>query len=188
MLFSRLACHTPHTWFFPRTGIRMASSIVGESGRVYVPREVLQQHRQDPKFNIFKAEYVRSLSLSPFRPLADQVTLDLRTSLSSSSACPDISTICPYASQPSSQRPVGSACMSTVMRRRAFYFIRITEIPCLPSYRRILTSPTRHAGQSCVRQERQYKSYIARTGSTSVRLSAIVTGSRLTVGLRRYKA
>jgi hypothetical protein len=54
-----LACHTPSTWLSLRTGIRMASSVVGKSGRVYVEREVLQQHRKDPKFNILKAECVR---------------------------------------------------------------------------------------------------------------------------------
>ncbi|KAF2865181.1 kinase-like domain-containing protein [Massariosphaeria phaeospora] len=34
----------------------MASSIVGESGHLYVQGEVLQRHREDPKLIIFKAE------------------------------------------------------------------------------------------------------------------------------------
>ncbi|KAH6625546.1 kinase-like domain-containing protein [Boeremia exigua] len=38
-----------------RIGIRMASTIVGQSGRVYIQREVLQE-RKDPRLNIFKAE------------------------------------------------------------------------------------------------------------------------------------
>jgi hypothetical protein len=36
----------------------MASTIVGRSGRVYTQGKVLQHHRKDPKFNVFKAEYV----------------------------------------------------------------------------------------------------------------------------------
>lgn len=38
----------------------MASTIVGKSGRVYVQGEVLQQHREDHKLSVFKAEYVPS--------------------------------------------------------------------------------------------------------------------------------
>lgn len=38
----------------------MASSVVGESGRVYAQGEVLQRHREDHALSIFKAKYVQS--------------------------------------------------------------------------------------------------------------------------------
>lgn len=46
----------------------MASTIVGESGRVYVQDEVLQRHREDHKLSIFKAKYVSNAS--PFSQLS----------------------------------------------------------------------------------------------------------------------
>jgi hypothetical protein len=54
MLLNRLAYQISP---ISRIGIRMASTIVGKSGRVYIQREVLQE-RKDPRLNIFKAEYV----------------------------------------------------------------------------------------------------------------------------------
>lgn len=54
MLLNRLAHRV-----FPtsRIGIRLASTILGKSGREYVQREVLAE-RKDPPSSIFKAEYV----------------------------------------------------------------------------------------------------------------------------------
>lgn len=36
----------------------MTSTLVGESGRVYIQGEVLQRHREDHQRSVFKAEYV----------------------------------------------------------------------------------------------------------------------------------
>ena len=44
----------------PRIGIRLASTILGKSGREYVQREVLAE-RKDVPSSIFKAEYVTEL-------------------------------------------------------------------------------------------------------------------------------
>lgn len=54
MLVNRLAYHISP---ISHACIRLASTIAGKSGRVYVQREVLQEHK-DPRWNIFKAEYV----------------------------------------------------------------------------------------------------------------------------------
>lgn len=71
MPLNRLARYMPFNRLAHRAGVRMVSTIVGESGRVYVPGEVLQRHREDHNLSIFKAEYVsnstnssHSLSLS----------------------------------------------------------------------------------------------------------------------------
>lgn len=54
--FSRLVCRTkPAT-----TGIRMASTIVGNSGRVYTQGKVLRPSRDDHTPDIFKAEYMKA--------------------------------------------------------------------------------------------------------------------------------
>ncbi|KAH7383750.1 kinase-like domain-containing protein [Pyrenochaeta sp. MPI-SDFR-AT-0127] len=55
MPFNCFPCHKTCIRHFCCIGIRMASTIVGKSGRVYVRSEVLQ-HRKDPKLSIFKAE------------------------------------------------------------------------------------------------------------------------------------
>ncbi|KAF9731772.1 hypothetical protein PMIN06_011227 [Paraphaeosphaeria minitans] len=56
MPLNRLACHTPFSRLAYRTSIRMASTIVGKSGRVYVQDKVLQSHREDHKLSVFKAK------------------------------------------------------------------------------------------------------------------------------------
>ena len=57
MLLNRLA----HRMFSTsRIGIRLASTILGKSGREYVQREVLAE-RKDAPSSIFKAEYVTEL-------------------------------------------------------------------------------------------------------------------------------
>lgn len=66
MSLKRLSCHTPFARLAYRGSIRMASTIVGKSGRVYVQGEVPQRHRQDHKLSVFKAEYVPNSSLSTF--------------------------------------------------------------------------------------------------------------------------
>lgn len=58
MPLNRLARYIPFSRLAYRTGVRMVSNIVGESGRVYVPGEVLQRHREDHNLSIVKAEYV----------------------------------------------------------------------------------------------------------------------------------
>jgi hypothetical protein len=58
MPLNRLACHKPFSRLAYRTCIRMASTIVGKSGRMYVEDKVLQRHREDDKLSVFKAEYV----------------------------------------------------------------------------------------------------------------------------------
>jgi len=57
MLVNHLAHHVFPT---PRIGIRLASTILGKSGREYVQREVLAE-RKDASSSIFKAEYVTEL-------------------------------------------------------------------------------------------------------------------------------
>jgi hypothetical protein len=58
MALNRLAYYSPFSRLAYRTSIRMASTIVGKSGRVYVQGEVLQRHREEHKLSIFKAMYV----------------------------------------------------------------------------------------------------------------------------------
>jgi hypothetical protein len=58
MPFNRLACPTLFSVLAYRTSIRMASTIVGKSGRVYVQGKVLQRHREDNNLSVFKAESV----------------------------------------------------------------------------------------------------------------------------------
>lgn len=61
MALHRIAYYTPFSRLAHRTNIRMASTIVGKSGRVYVQGEMLQRHREDEKLSVFKAEYVLNL-------------------------------------------------------------------------------------------------------------------------------
>ncbi|KAI1395214.1 kinase-like domain-containing protein [Hypoxylon fuscum] len=56
MSLRRLACHTTLSRFAYRTSIRMASTIVGKSGRVYRQGEVLRRNRENHKLSIFQAE------------------------------------------------------------------------------------------------------------------------------------
>ncbi|KAI1425971.1 kinase-like domain-containing protein [Xylaria sp. FL1777] len=52
----RLTWHTPLGRLVHHTSVRMASTIVGQSGRVYVEGEVLWPCREDHKLSVFKAE------------------------------------------------------------------------------------------------------------------------------------
>ncbi|KAI1174875.1 kinase-like domain-containing protein [Nemania sp. FL0916] len=56
MNFQHLSPFLPFSQIAYRTGIRMASTIVGDSGRVYVKGDVLQRNRRDDNFSVFKAE------------------------------------------------------------------------------------------------------------------------------------
>ncbi|RWA10222.1 hypothetical protein EKO27_g4879 [Xylaria grammica] len=56
MPLNRLARDIPFGRLAHRTGLRMVSTIVGQSGRVYFQGEVLQRHRDDHNLSIFKAE------------------------------------------------------------------------------------------------------------------------------------
>ncbi|KAF1944994.1 kinase-like protein [Clathrospora elynae] len=53
MPLNLLACHTPSSRLTYRTSIRMASTIVGKSGRVYVHCDMLQRHREDLKLSFY---------------------------------------------------------------------------------------------------------------------------------------
>jgi hypothetical protein len=77
MPLNRIAYHASP---ISRTGIRMTSTIVGKSGRVYIQREVLRE-RKDPRLSILKAGYVVQISHLGLR--LTKVVLDLMTSLSS---------------------------------------------------------------------------------------------------------
>ena len=66
MNFRHLSRFLPFSQMTCRTGFRMASTIVGDSGRVYVKSDVLQRNREDDNLSIFKAEYVlNSVCFSP---------------------------------------------------------------------------------------------------------------------------
>ncbi|KAI1756106.1 kinase-like domain-containing protein [Xylaria castorea] len=56
MNFRHLSRFLPFSQMTCRTGFRMASTIVGDSGRVYVKSDVLQRNREDDNLSIFKAE------------------------------------------------------------------------------------------------------------------------------------
>ncbi|KAK5654709.1 hypothetical protein OQA88_7033 [Cercophora sp. LCS_1] len=56
MHLNRLASHRLVSRIAHRASIRMASTIVGTSGRVYVQGEVVRRHREDDKLSVFKAE------------------------------------------------------------------------------------------------------------------------------------
>lgn len=121
MPFNRLACHTSFSRLAYRTSIRMASTVVGKSGRVYVQGEALQRHCEDHKLSVFKAEYVSySMPFSQLGHISDPSHSGPRTSLLSLSAYQGRSTISPYASQPSLQAPVGFECISIATKRKAF--------------------------------------------------------------------
>jgi serine/threonine protein kinase len=66
MFLSRLTHRilVPCIQYASRTSIRTASTITGQSGRVYLQREVLQHHREDPKLSISKAECVYMANIS----------------------------------------------------------------------------------------------------------------------------
>lgn len=64
MPLKRLSCYTPFRRLAYHRSIRMASTIVGKSGRVYVQGAMLQRHREDHKLSVFKAEYVPNASLA----------------------------------------------------------------------------------------------------------------------------
>jgi hypothetical protein len=57
MFLNRLTCRKSFDRRTYRTVIRMASSVIGKSGRVYVPEKVLQRQRE-AKLSVMKAEYV----------------------------------------------------------------------------------------------------------------------------------
>lgn len=60
MYFNRLA-HTAYlSRLGSRTSLRMASTILGASGREYIQGEVLQRDPKDNKPRIFKAGYVQN--------------------------------------------------------------------------------------------------------------------------------
>lgn len=99
----------------------MASTIVGKSGRVYVQGEVLQQHREDHKLSVFKAEYVSSaMPFSQLSHISDPSHSDPEMSLLSSSAYLGRSTIDLFASHPSLQAHVDFECISIAIRKIAF--------------------------------------------------------------------
>src|SRR5438105_130138 len=82
MPLNRVACYTPFSRLAYRTSIRMASTIVGKSGRVYVQGEVLQRHREDHKLSVFKAEYVsNSMPFSQLSHISDPSHSDPEMSL-----------------------------------------------------------------------------------------------------------
>ncbi|KAJ0162091.1 Serine/threonine-protein kinase ppk4 [Colletotrichum tanaceti] len=56
MYLNRVSPLGPLSRLAHRTGFRKMSTIVGESGRVYVKGEVLQRHREDHNLSVFKAE------------------------------------------------------------------------------------------------------------------------------------
>ncbi len=65
MLLNHLTYRKNVSQLIYRTNIRLASAIAGQHGRVYVQGEVLSR-REDEKLNIFKAEYVLTLSYDPW--------------------------------------------------------------------------------------------------------------------------
>jgi hypothetical protein len=163
MILNRVPFHASRVL---RIGTRMATTFVGKSGRVYKQREVLQE-RNDPRLNIFKAEYV--LGTSHFEVRSTTIDLDIRTGLLSSNACPDHSTTSHCAWPRISPSLVGFAYMLIPTRTEISWFIRTTNIPCLDCFKRTRTSLMLHGRKSCGRREKPYKNYIARTGSISVR-------------------
>lgn len=60
MALNRFVCHKRFRRLAYHTTIRMASTIKGQSGRVYVQGEQLQRHREDLRYSIFKAKCVSS--------------------------------------------------------------------------------------------------------------------------------
>lgn len=61
MILHRIVSHTPFSRLAYHTNIKMASTTVGKSGRVYVQGEMLQRYREDVKLSVFSAEYVSNL-------------------------------------------------------------------------------------------------------------------------------
>ena len=75
MSLNRLACYSPFSRLAYRTSIRMTSTIVGKSGRVYVQSEMLRRHREEHKLSIFKAEYgSNALPFSQLSHISDYLT------------------------------------------------------------------------------------------------------------------
>ena len=62
MLLNRLAYRNNFSQLIHLTNTRLASTILGQHGRVYVQGEVLSR-RENEKLNIFKAECVLSSEL-----------------------------------------------------------------------------------------------------------------------------
>lgn len=108
MSLNRLAYHTPRSRHVYRTSIRMASTIVGQSGRVYVQGEVLQRNRKDHKLSIFKTQYVHFSFVLKHVSSQD---FDFSSRLASEFA--------------------GSECTLTANKTKAFLFIPISEVPYL---------------------------------------------------------
>lgn len=120
MSLNRLACYTPFSRL-ASTGIRMASAIVGKSGRVYVQGEVLQHHREDHKFSVFKAEYVsHAMIFSQLRHISDPSHSGPKMSLLSSNAYLGCFTIDLFALQPSLQAHVGFECIPIATKKIVF--------------------------------------------------------------------
>lgn len=121
MPLNRLARHKPFSPLAYRTFMRMSSTIVGQSGRVYTQGEVLQRHHGDHKLSIFKAEYVsNTMSLSHLRQIFNPSHSGLGMNLLFSSACLGHSTFGPNGSQPSLQTPVGFECTLIATQRKGF--------------------------------------------------------------------
>lgn len=117
---SRLACRAPYNPPLCRTSIRMASTIVGQSGRKYIQGEVLQCHRQDPKFNVYQAQSVLcSMPTSPSLAISDPSHSAPRVDLLSSSACLGRSLTCPEPSKAILQALVDFECTSITTKRSA---------------------------------------------------------------------
>lgn len=150
MFLKLLAFHAPLSALAYRTSIRMASTVVGKSGRVYVQGEILQRHREDQNLNVFKAEYVTSsITFSKLSNISDPSHLGPRMSLLSSSVSLGRSTICLYASQANLQTLVAFECTSIVTKRKVFYFIPISGTLYLLYFRKIQTFLLRNERKSC---------------------------------------
>jgi hypothetical protein len=117
-----------------RTHFKMASTIVGKSGRVYTQGEVLQRHRENPNFNVFKAEYVAvdSILLAPLQYLSDPSRSGPTTSPLSSSVYTSHSSISPFALRQSVRALIGCACTSTATRSRVSWSTHTSEALYLP--------------------------------------------------------
>ena len=121
MPLNRLASYTRFSRFAYRTSIRMASTIVGKSGRVYVQGEELQRHREDHKLSVFKAKYgSNSMPFSLLSHISDPSHSGPEMSFLSLSAYLGRSTIYPYALQLSLQAHVGFECTSIATKKIVF--------------------------------------------------------------------
>lgn len=99
----------------------MASTIVGKSGHVYVQGEALQQHRENHKLSVFKAEYVLNvMTFSQLSYISDLSYSGPAMSLLSSSTFPSRSTNDLFASHPSLQAHVTFVYISIATRKSVF--------------------------------------------------------------------